>query len=184
VGLEVQAFASADEFLTRETPDAPSCLVLDVRLPGLSGLDLQARLAEARDAMPIVFITGHGDIPMSVRAMKAGAVEFLTKPFLDQDLLDGIGRALARDRTARRAQVELRELRERYGTLTPRERQVLELVVSGRPNKQVAAELGISEVTAKVHRGRVMAKMHAHSLPELVVLAARLQVRALHHTGA
>jgi FixJ family two-component response regulator len=176
VGLNVEVFVSSDEFLARQRPDAPSCAVLDVRLPGLSGLDLQTRMGELDDRIPIVFITGHGDIPMSVRAMKAGAVEFLTKPFLEQDLLDGIGRAIDRDRAARRESAELRELRECFASLTPRERQVMELVISGRLNKQAAAELGTSEITIKVHRGRVMAKMRAQSLPDLVNRAAKLRL--------
>ncbi len=176
-GWNVEVFVSADEFLGRPRPDAPSCLVLDVGLPGLSGLDLQARMAELHSDIPIVFITGHGDIPMSVRAMKAGAVEFLTKPFVDQDLLDGIQLAIERHRAVRGEDEELRELRDCYASLTPRERQVLELVISGRLNKQAAAELGTSEITIKVHRGRVMAKMRATSLPDLVNRAARLKLR-------
>lgn len=176
-GWNVEVFVSAHEFLARPQADAPSCLVLDVGLPGLSGLDLQARMAETHNDIPIVFITGHGDIPMSVRAMKAGAVEFLTKPFVDQDLLDGIQTALERDRAARSEEAELRELREYYASLTPREQQVLELVISGRLNKQAAAELGTSEITIKVHRGRVMAKMRATSLPDLVNRAAKLRLK-------
>ena len=176
-GWNVEVFVSAHEFLARPRADAPSCLVLDVGLPGLSGLDLQTRMAELRTDIPIVFITGHGDIPMSVRAMKAGAVEFLTKPFPDRDLLDGIQVAIDRNRMARGEETELQELRECYASLTPRERQVLELVISGRLNKQVAAELGTSEITIKVHRGRVMAKMRATSLPDLVNRAARLKPR-------
>jgi FixJ family two-component response regulator len=176
-GWNVEVFVSADEFLGRPRPDAPSCLVLDVGLPGLSGLDLQARMAELHSDIPIVFITGHGDIPMSVRAMKAGAVEFLTKPFVDQDLLDGIQLALERHRAVRGEDEELRELRDCYASLTPRERQVLELVISGRLNKQAAAELGTSEITIKVHRGRVMTKMRAASLPDLVNRAARLKLK-------
>jgi FixJ family two-component response regulator len=177
-GWNVEVYVSAQEFLAHPKPDGPSCLVLDIRLPGLSGLDLQSRMAELHQDIPIVFITGHGDIPMSVRAMKAGAVEFLTKPFVDQDLLDGIQLAIERDRIARSEEAQLRELRECHASLTPREQQVLELVISGRLNKQAAAELGISEITIKVHRGRVMAKMRATSLPDLVNRAAKLKLRA------
>jgi FixJ family two-component response regulator len=176
-GWNVEVYVSAHEFLARPRADGPSWLVLDVGLPGLSGLDLQSRMAELHQDIPIVFITGHGDIPMSVRAMKAGAVEFLTKPFIDQDLLDGIQVAIERDRIARSEEAQLRELRECYASLTPREQQVLELVISGRLNKQAAAELGISEITIKVHRGRVMAKMRATSLPDLVNRAAKLKLR-------
>jgi FixJ family two-component response regulator len=176
-GWNVEVYVSAQEFLARPRADVPSCLVLDVGLPGLSGLDLQSRMAELHQDIPIVFITGHGDIPMSVRAMKAGAVEFLTKPFVDQDLLDGIRVAIERDRIARSEEAQLRELRDCYASLTPREQQVLELVISGRLNKQAAAELGISEITIKVHRGRVMAKMRATSLPDLVNRAAKLRLR-------
>jgi len=176
-GWNVEVYVSAQEFLARPKPDGPSCLVLDIGLPGLSGLDLQSRMAELHQDIPIVFITGHGDIRMSVRAMKAGAVEFLTKPFVEQDLLDGIQLAIERDRAARSEGAELRELREYYGSLTPREQQVLELVISGRLNKQAAAELGISEITIKVHRGRVMTKMRATSLPDLVNRATKLKLR-------
>ena len=179
VGLRVEAFASAQEFLRGERPDAPGCLVLDVRMPGSSGLDLQRELAEAGVHTPIVFISGHGDISMAVRAMKAGAVEFLTKPFRDQDLLEAIGRAIERDRAARRQQREVAEVRGRFGSLTPREREVMGLVVSGLLNKQVAAELGTSEVTIKLHRGQVMQKMRARSLAELVRMADRLGISAV-----
>jgi len=176
VGLQVAAFASAQEFLRRPHPEVPSCLVLDVRLPGLSGLELQQRLAEADLAMPIIFITGYGDIPMSVQAMKAGAVEFLTKPFRDQALLDAIHQALAHDRTAREQRAQREDLRRRYRALTPRERDVMARVVTGRLNKQVAGELGTSEAAVKVHRQHVMAKMGARSLAELVRMADRLGI--------
>ena len=175
-GWNVEVFVSAHEFLAHQRTDAPSCLVLDVGLPGLSGLDLQARMAQLNNDIPIVFITGHGDVPMSVRAMKAGAVEFLTKPFLDQDLLGGIQVAIERHRAVREEDAGLEELRMCYGTLTPRERQVMELVISGRLNKQAAAELGTSEITIKVHRGRVMTKMQATSFADLVNRAARLKL--------
>ena len=174
VGLEVRAFAAPQEFLQSQPPDAPACLVLDVRLPGMSGLTFHQELAKDGLALPVIFITGHGDIPMSVRAMKAGAVEFLTKPFHDQDLLDAIHAAIERDRKRRREAVRLAALRERFATLTERERHIMTLVVIGRPNKQIAAELTLSEMTVKVHRGQVMRKMHARSLPELVRMADRL----------
>jgi FixJ family two-component response regulator len=174
VGLEVRAFAAPQEFLQSKPPEAPSCLVLDVRLPGMSGLTFQKALAKEGLALPVIFITGHGDIPMSVRAMKAGAVEFLTKPFHDQDLLDAIHTAIERDRKRRREAVRVAELRERFATLTERERQIMTLVVIGRANKQIAAELDLSEMTVKVHRGQVMRKMCAGSLPELVRIADRL----------
>ena len=176
VGLEVRAFAAPQEFLQSKPPDAPGCLVLDVRLPGMSGLTFHKELARLGVALPVIFITGHGDIPMSVRAMKAGAVEFLTKPFHDQDLLDAIHTAIECDRKRRREAVRLAELRERFATLSERERQIMTLVVIGRPNKQIAAELTLSEMTVKVHRGQVMRKMHAGSLPELVRMADRLDV--------
>jgi FixJ family two-component response regulator len=174
VGLEVRAFAAPQEFLQSKPPDAPGCLVIDVRLPGMSGLTFQRELAKEGPALPVIFITGHGDIPMSVRAMKAGAIEFLTKPFHDQDLLDAIHAALERDRKRRRESVRLAELRARFVTLTERERQIMSLVVIGRANKQIAAELTLSEMTVKVHRGQAMRKMHAGSLPELVRMADRL----------
>jgi FixJ family two-component response regulator len=174
VGLEVHAFAAPQEFLQSKLPDAPACLVLDVRLPGMSGLTFQKELAKKGLALPVIFITGHGDIPMSVRAMKAGAVEFLSKPFHDQDLLDAIHAAIERDRKRRREAVRLAELRERFAMLSERERQIMTLVVIGRANKQIAAELNLSEMTVKVHRGQVMRKMQAGSLPELVRMADRL----------
>jgi FixJ family two-component response regulator len=176
VGLQVAAFASAQEFLRSPRPEVPSCLVLDVRLPGLSGLELQQQLAAGDMAIPIIFITGHGDIPMSVRAMKAGAVEFLTKPFRDQDLLDAIHQALARDRHARAQRAQRDALHHRYRALTPRERDVLARVVTGLLNKQIAGELGTSEAAVKVHRQHVMAKMGAESLAELVRMADRLGI--------
>jgi FixJ family two-component response regulator len=176
VGLRVETFASAQDFLRSTRPDVPGCLVLDVRLPGLSGLDLQKRMTEAEMEIPIVFITGHGDIPMSVRAMKAGAVEFLTKPFRDQELLDAIQQAVERDRNARRQRAEIEELRSRYRLLTPREREVMALVVTGLLNKQIAGELGTSEASVKVHRQHVMEKMRAGSLAALVRMADRVGV--------
>lgn len=176
VGLRAETFASAQDFLRSTRPDAPSCLVLDVRLPGLSGLDLQKRMAEVEVAIPIVFISGHGDIPMSVQAMKAGAVEFLTKPFREQELLDAIQQALERDRNAREQRAEIAELRSRYRLLTPREREVMALVVTGLLNKQVAGELGTSEASVKVHRQHVMEKMRARSLAALVRMADRVGV--------
>lgn len=176
-GLRVETLASADEFLACPRVEAPSCLVLDVRMPRLSGLDLQKRMAEINLQIPIVFITGHGDVRTSVRAMKAGAVEFLTKPFDDQDLLEAIQQAIKRDREARQHQAELGELRARYESLTPREREVMGRVVSGLLNKQVAAELGTSEITIKVHRAQVMHKMHAGSLADLVRMSEKLEIR-------
>jgi len=176
-GWQPETFVSAQDFLSRPHPLVPCCLVLDVTLPGLSGLELQKQLAERTD-MPIIFITGHGDVPMSVQAMKAGAVEFLTKPFKDDVLLDGIRGAIERSRTALRQNSQSRVLRDCYASLTQREHQVMELVVSGLLNKQVGGELGISEITVKAHRGQVMRKMKADSLPDLVTKAARLGLRS------
>jgi FixJ family two-component response regulator len=175
LGLQVRAFASPHEFLEGKHGDAPGCLILDVRLPGMSGLAFQKELIRLGIALPIIFVTGHGDIAMSVRAMKSGAVEFLTKPFNDQDLLDAIHAAIARDRQRRGEEALVAVVRERYASLTERERQILSLVVIGRANKQIAGELGLSEMTVKVHRGQVMRKMRARSLPELVRMADLLR---------
>jgi RNA polymerase sigma factor (sigma-70 family) len=176
VGLQVELFGSAQEFLLGKRPDAPSCLVLDIRLPGISGLDFQHQLAEANIHIPIIFITAHGDIPMTVRAMKAGAVEFLTKPFRDQDLLDAIQLALERDRARRQREAGIVVLRERFESLSPREREVVGMVVSGMLNKQIAAQIGTAENTVKVHRSRAMEKMQANSLADLIKMTERLQV--------
>jgi len=175
IGLRVEAFASAREFLEAQRPDVPSCLVLDIRLPGLSGLDLQRELGKTSNPLPIIFISGHGDIPMTVQAMKAGAVEFLPKPFRDQQLLDAISHAIERDRLAREERRAVAELRQRHDSLTPREREVMTFVVKGLLNKQVGAELGMSETTVKLHRGQVMQKMKADSLADLVRMAERLR---------
>jgi FixJ family two-component response regulator len=183
-GLAVETFGTAQEFLRRERPDLPGCVVLDVELPGLSGLDLQRELAAHGIKLPIIFITGYGDIPMSVRAMKAGATEFLTKPFRDQDLLDAIQQALERDRAARQHFSETAELRKRFDALTSREREVMSLVVAGWLNKQIGFELKISEITVKIHRGRVMNKMGAQSLAELVRMTERLEIPAMKDQSA
>jgi FixJ family two-component response regulator len=177
--LRVEPFASAQEFLRSKRPDVPGCLVLDVRLQGLSGLDLQKRMADSDIEMPIIFISGHGDIPMTVQAMKAGAVEFLTKPFRDQDLLDAVQHALERDRAAREQREEIQKLRRRFESLTQREREVMGLVVTGLLNKQIAGELGTSETTVKIHRHQVMEKMAANSLAELVRMSDRLGIPTL-----
>jgi FixJ family two-component response regulator len=176
VGFQAKLLASVDEFLKSGRPEGPSCLVLDVRLPGQSGFDLQRELAATHIRLPTIFITGHGDIPMSVRAMKGGAIEFLTKPFREQDLLDAIQVGLGRDRTWLEEEKVTSGIRARFETLTPREREVMVRVVAGRPNKQIAYDLGISEVTAKVHRGQVMRKMKASSLPDLARMAGKLQL--------
>jgi len=177
VGLRAEVFGSAPEFLQSKLPDIPSCLVLDVRLPGLSGLDFQAELGKAKIHIPIIFITGHGDIPMTVRAMKAGAVDFLTKPFRDQDMLDAVAAAIDRDRERRKEEKVLSELRSRFASLTPREQEVLALVASGLMNKQIAAEIGLAEITVKIHRGNIMKKMSARSLADLVRMAEALGAR-------
>jgi FixJ family two-component response regulator len=183
IGLGAATFATAEEFLNASRPDAPACVVLDVRLPGLSGLDLQQVLLTAGEPLPIVFITGHGDVPMSVQAMKSGAVEFLLKPFREQQLLDAIQRALARHRRERERVAAISDLHRRYQTLTPREREVMRHVVTGLLNKQIATKLRMSEVTVKVHRGRMMAKMNVGSLPELVRAADRLSEVYPGHTN-
>jgi FixJ family two-component response regulator len=176
VGLQVELFGSAQEFLKSKRPDAPSCLVLDIRLPGISGLDFQRKLADSDISIPVIFITGHGDIQMSVRAMKAGAIEFLTKPFRAQDLLDAIHAALEKDRGRRERDAEIGELQTRFASLTPREKKVLPLVVSGLLSKQIAAEIGTSEATIKVHRSQLMRKMGAESVADLVRMAEKMRV--------
>jgi FixJ family two-component response regulator len=176
VGMGAQLFGSISDFLESDPPDGPTCLVLDVRLPGQSGLDFQRELAAANKQLPIIFITGYGDIPMSVQAMKGGAIEFLTKPFRDQDLLDGIQLGLARDLVRRESEKALADLRERFGSLSPREREIMIHVAQGRLSKQIAGDIGIAEATVKVHRSRAMRKMNAHSLPELGRMADRLKL--------
>ncbi len=177
VGLAVEVFGSAAELMQSRLPDVPSCLILDVRLPGLSGLDIQAELAKEGIRVPIIFMTGHGDVPMSVRAMKAGAADFLTKPFREQDMLDAVAAAIKRDRKRREDEKSLLELQSRYKSLTPREREVMALVVAGLMNKQIAGEIGLSEITVKIHRGHVMKKMAAPSLADLVRMAEALEIR-------
>ena len=176
MGFQVKLLSSVSEFLSSAQPQGPNCLVLDIRLPGQSGLDFQRELSAALRRLPIIFITGHGDIPMTVQAMKGGAIEFLTKPFRDQDLLDAVQLGLARDREWLENERSLSNLRSRFDTLTQREREIMALVATGRLNKQIAAELGISEITVKVHRGQVMRKMHASSLPDLARMADKLQL--------
>jgi FixJ family two-component response regulator len=183
VGLQAKTFDTAQEFLAQRRPEGPACLILDVRLPGLSGLDLQRELAGADIDIPIIFVTGHGDIPMSVHAMKAGAVEFLTKPFRDQELLDAVQEAITRDREAQVERRQVQKLRARYDSLTDRERQVLRLVAGGLLNKQIAGQLGTTEATIKLHRGHVMHKMQAASLADLIRMAQKLEIPAVNSAG-
>ncbi len=183
VGLKVEAFGSAPELMKAKLPEVPSCLVLDIRLPGLSGLDLQTELAKANVHLPIIFITGHGDIPMTVRAMKGGAVDFLTKPFRDQDLLDAVRTAIERDRKRREVEKTVSSLQALFETLSPREREVLALVASGLMNKQIAAELRLAEITVKIYRGHIMRKMHAKSLAELIRMTEALGIRPQKASG-
>jgi FixJ family two-component response regulator len=184
VGLEARLFGSTAELLQHKIPEAPCCLVLDIRLPGVSGLDFQTQLAKANMHVPIIMVTGHGDIPMSVRAMKAGAVDFLTKPFRDQDMLDAVAQAIERDRKRRDTERSLAELRGLFESLTIREREIMALVTTGLMNKQVAAELGLSEITVKIHRGHVMKKMGVRSLADLVRAAEALELRQLEKSAA
>jgi FixJ family two-component response regulator len=184
VDLRVEAFGSASEFLRSDLPDAASCLVLDIRLPGLSGLDFQNELTQAKIRIPIIFVTGHGDIPMTVRAMKAGAVDFLSKPFRDQDMLDAVATAIERDRKTRRETKILADIQNRFETLTPREREVMILVAAGFMNKQIAAEIGLAEITVKIHRGRIMKKMCARSLAELVRMSEALGIQNTKRAGS
>jgi FixJ family two-component response regulator len=184
IGLDVKLFGSAPELLQSKLPEVPSCLVLDIRLPGVSGLDFQAQLAKANIHIPIIIMTGHGDIPMSVRAMKAGAVDFLTKPFRDQDMLDAVAQAIERDRKRRESEKALTELRGLFEALTAREREIMTLVTSGLMNKQVAAELGLSEITVKIHRGHVMKKMGVRSLADLVRMAEILELHSAQDSSA
>jgi len=176
VGLKTRAFASAQDFTTSDLPETPSCLVLDVRLPGISGLDFQAHLAKISFPIPIVFMTGHGDIPMSVRAIKAGAIDFLSKPFRDQDMLDAVAEAMAQDRRRRESEKAMAAPRERFETLTPRERDIMALLAKGLLNKQIAAQLGLSEITVKIHRGRLMKKIGAYTLADIIRIASLLQL--------
>jgi FixJ family two-component response regulator len=184
VDLRVEAFGSATEFLQSKLPDVASCLVLDIRLPGVSGLDFQNELAQANVRIPIIFMTGHGDIPMTVRAMKAGAIDFLSKPFRDQDMLDAVATAIERDRRTRRETKILADIQSRFETLTPREREVMTLVAAGLMNKQIAAEIGLAEITVKIHRGRIMKKMAARSLAELVRMSEALGIHGTKRSGS